>query len=373
MFLTKIRGIYHVVFTDTSRKRLKRSTHARHKPEAEKFLASFNPSQVETRNRLRVTLLSAFAREYGEQYRKKHTLKTQASYQSAFRELIRIVGDIPVSSVGVRMIESFLAKKIEEASVWTARKYHISLASAFETAVRWDYAKTNVFRKVERPKGAEKLPAFLEEDQFEAVLEAIPEQGFRDLVLVATLTGMRQAELLHLRWVDCDLLRRVILVQNQDGFTTKSKKNRLVPMHPRVFDTLSQRNSASNSPLVFEQIRQDSVSKKFKKVIRRLKYDDRLHFHSLRATFASHLAMRGVSLFAIQQLLGHSSPRVTQLYAHLCPSTLQNEVNGLFSTPKGNALKGETNGHAHRLIGFAEQPAENQTLSAPLGEGEGHY
>ena len=344
MFLTKIRGIYHVIFTDASGKRLKRSTHARHKPEAEKFLASFNPSQIDTKTRLRVTLLSTFAKEYGEHHATIHTPKTQASYQSAFRELIRIVGDIPVSSVGVRMVGAFLAKKTQEASVWTARKYHISLASAFETAVRWDYAKTNVFRKVSRPKVVEKLPAFLEEDQFEAVLEAIPEQGFRDLVLVATLTGMRQSELLHLRWEDCDLLRRVILVQNTEGFTTKSKKNRLVPMHPRVFDALSRRKAASIGPLVFEQIRQDSVSKKFKKLIRRLKFDDRLHSHSLRSTFASHLAKRGVSLFAIQQLLGHSSPRVTQLYAHLCPSQLHDEVGVLFSTPKGKALKGGNNG-----------------------------
>ncbi len=69
------------------------------------------------------------------------------------------------------------------------------------------------------------------------------------------------------------------------------------------------------------------VSKKFKEAVRNLGLDGRLHFHSLRHTFASLLVQRGVSLYEVQNLLGHSTVAVTQIYAHLQPSTLQSTVN----------------------------------------------
>ena len=52
-------------------------------------------------------------------------------------------------------------------------------------------------------------------------------------------------------------------------------------------------------------------------------------FHDLRHTYASHLAMRGVHIRALQELLGHKTLAMTQRYSHLAPEQLQNAVNGL--------------------------------------------
>ncbi len=54
---------------------------------------------------------------------------------------------------------------------------------------------------------------------------------------------------------------------------------------------------------------------------------EKLHFHSLRHTFATWLVQEGVSIYEVQQLLGHSSISVTQVYSHLAASELHGAVN----------------------------------------------
>jgi len=73
----------------------------------------------------------------------------------------------------------------------------------------------------------------------------------------------------------------------------------------------------------------DFMAKRFKEAIRACGLDPRLHFHSLRHTFASLLVKDGVSLYHVQKLLGHSSPRVTEIYAHLGGSELLGSVERL--------------------------------------------
>jgi site-specific recombinase XerD len=71
------------------------------------------------------------------------------------------------------------------------------------------------------------------------------------------------------------------------------------------------------------------VRARLKAATRALGLDSRLHFHSLRHTFASLLVQRGISLYHVQKLLGHSSPRVTEIYAHLGTSELSGSVEKL--------------------------------------------
>jgi site-specific recombinase XerD len=55
---------------------------------------------------------------------------------------------------------------------------------------------------------------------------------------------------------------------------------------------------------------------------RKADLDERIHFHSLRQTTGSWLAMKGVPVKVIQEILGHSSLSVTEKYSHLAPETL---------------------------------------------------
>ena len=69
------------------------------------------------------------------------------------------------------------------------------------------------------------------------------------------------------------------------------------------------------------------MSKQFKKAVRDANLSEEYHFHTLRHSFASILAQRGVSLYVIKELLGHKDFSTTQKYAHLQAGNLAKAVN----------------------------------------------
>ena len=134
-----------------------------------------------------------------------------------------------------------------------------------------------------------------------------------------------------LAWQDIDFDRKVIVVRNSESFTTKNKKNRVVPMSEHLWRMLVTRRGAGHCDLLFHRdgrkLEKDYVSKTFKRCVLNTELDGKLHFHSLRHTFASWLVQDGVSLYEVQKLLGHSSSKVAEVYSHLQPEPMHSTVN----------------------------------------------
>jgi integrase len=332
MFLSKhSSGVYYLFFHDELGNRRKVSTRCRHKVEATQFLQRFKVNEYEKKIKLERKSLGEFQDDFLRYSSTVHAPKTQKCFKVAFREFKRIIGDIPLHKVGVREIERFLATKKAEASAWTARKYYISLASALETAKRWNCITDNPFRLVEKPKVNELQPAYFTKPDFLKLLGTIEDKDFRELCICAVSTGLRLGELTALEWDSIDFVRKVVLVRNTQTFTTKSGKNRVVPMNEQLWKLLALRKERATSELVFHtegrKLEEGFVSKNFKKHVRLAMLNDRLHFHSLRHTFASWLVQDGVSLYEVQKLLGHSSSETTEIYSHLQPEQLHRTVN----------------------------------------------
>jgi integrase len=146
---------------------------------------------------------------------------------------------------------------------------------------------------------------------------------------------MRLSEIANLKWQDIDFMDMKIRVRNTESFSTKSKRERTVPLHPFLADILSLRSQVDHSPFVFPRpdmnlVRKDTANKNFRKYCKRTDLDSRFHFHTLRHTFASHLAMKGVSLYFIQKILGHQSIQTTtRIYVHLQPEPLAQAIKVL--------------------------------------------
>ena len=337
MFISKRSNRYYYLFYfDDLGMRHKVSTGTTLKSEALKYLQRFTP-EGHRRSRSRVCLpLSEFCTRYIEHAQARFSPKYQESISTSIRQFLTVTGDLPLRSIGVREIERFIATIAQGNSDRTVRTYFVTLASAFETARRWEQIDLNPFRKVQRPRLRELIPAHLTPAELAAVLNAESNRDLRDLYSCAVSTGMRLGELAALDWCDVDFVQRVILVRNTATFTTKNRRNRTIPMTVQLCGLLVARRNVSIAPYVFSfegrRITKDIASRNFKQCITEAKLNPALHFHSLRHSFATLLVQSGVSIYAVQKLLGHSSVAMTQVYSHLAPSDLHDAV-GVTSLP----------------------------------------
>jgi integrase len=140
------------------------------------------------------------------------------------------------------------------------------------------------------------------------------------IVVLALNTGMRRGELFNLKWIDIDIKGRVATVM---GKTAKSGLTRHIPLNDEAFAAIvAWKNQSSGEGLLFPSPvsggRLDNIKKSWGGVVTAAKLVS-FRFHDLRHTFASKLVMRGVDLYTVKELLGHSTIVMTQRYAHLSP------------------------------------------------------
>lgn len=140
----------------------------------------------------------------------------------------------------------------------------------------------------------------------------------KPMVLLSLNTGIRRGEMFSLRWSNVDFdLKQISII----GTNAKSRKTRHVPLNREALKTLDQwkRQQSTENTFVFTNRDGGSFSD-IKTAWKRLLADANIEdfrWHDLRHHFASKLAMNGVDLNTIRELLGHSSYKMTLRYAHL--------------------------------------------------------
>jgi integrase len=282
--------------------------------------------------RARGVTVTSFAGEIVEYSRRNHSIGTTSIYATTFARLVELVGDKRLASVTVLDAEEFKKQRIVTVSRVTVNKEVRTLRSAFRLACEWGYIDKNPFAISRLLKVPYHEPPHMTQEDFAKLLVAIDDPAFRNVVLVAVCTMMRRSEVINLRWDDVDLAKREIHIRSRGDFTVKGNRPRRIPLCDVALQTLS--GMRGRSGWVFPGTAADrmvagSLSRRFRKYVLRAGLSDKLHFHSLRHTGASWLVQRGVSLFVVQKILGHSSPTVTQIYSHLSDQSLQRAVQEL--------------------------------------------
>jgi len=209
-----------------------------------------------------------------------------------------------------------------------------ALKAAFNVARRWKLIAENPCAEVSAIPAPDEPPIFFNTLDFEKLLATIHQGWLREMVVFAVLTGLRRGELCNLKWQDVNFATKVVQIHSSATFKTKQGKRRVVALNSAASLILQSRKHQSPSDYVFtlngRKIRDEHAGRLFKRAVRAAKLSDqRLHFHSLRHTFASWLVQNGASLYQVQKLLGHSNPRITQVYAHLQPSEMHEIVERL--------------------------------------------
>ena len=152
----------------------------------------------------------------------------------------------------------------------------------------------------------------------------------REIITFALNTGMRQGEILSLRWPSVDLFRRALVVER-----SKNGEKRTVPLNEAVMELLKEKSRVRSltTDLVFHSgahtaIDLGNLRRAFGVAIKKARIED-FHFHDLRHTFATRLVQAGVDVYKVQRLLGHKTPTMTQRYAHHSTESLRDGVEVL--------------------------------------------
>jgi integrase len=138
----------------------------------------------------------------------------------------------------------------------------------------------------------------------------------RIIVVLALATGARRGELLALRWSDVDLKRGTLTFHE-----TKNGERRAVPLTGQALALMREHAKVRrlDTALVFPDAtgrRALGIREAFEGAVKRAGVVN-FHFHDLRHTFASYLAMNGASLLEIAEVLGHKTLAMVKRYAHL--------------------------------------------------------
>ncbi len=183
---------------------------------------------------------------------------------------------------------------------------------------------------LQRPKKTQRLPLVLSIEEIHRLFVSTPNLKHRTILMTIYSAGLRISEALNLTIGDIDSDRMQIRVS--DG---KGEKDRTTLLSSRLLPVLRQYYLAyAPSHYLFESYNgkkysTSSVRKVLQRSVVRAGIEKPVKVHTLRHSFATHLLENGTNLRYIQDLLGHTSAKTTEIYTHVNSKKLSNVISPL--------------------------------------------
>jgi integrase/recombinase XerD len=182
-----------------------------------------------------------------------------------------------------------------------------------------------ITEQLERPRREHKLPNVLSKQEVAVLLKALQNQKHRTMLSLIYACGLRRGELLNLKPENVDSKRHLLIIRNAKG-----KKERVLPISDKVINMLREyyKNYRPKKWLFEGQTAEEKYSEKsiqsvLKLALEKAKISKPVTLHWLRHSYATHLLESGTDLRYIQELLGHSSSKTTEIYTHVSEKGLQ--------------------------------------------------
>jgi integrase len=294
----------------------------------------------------------------------KCSVRTEESYRSTVEHhLSPNLGRMQLKDLQPPIIQAYYSRACEKLSSKSVLYHHRILKQCLKYAVRQGYLGRNPCDLVDAPKARQKPMRTLTPDEVKTLLYAASGNQFYPVIYTAISTGLRQAELLGLRWRDIDfasqsisvcqtLYKRCGISEFHEPKTGHSK--RCVNMTAKLIDYLTEYKAERESlwlhqgrllkpdALVFSDregkpIDPGVLSHNFARILKQAGIEN-ARFHDLRHTFASLMLLRGAKPKVISEALGHASVGFTmEVYAHIIAG-MQSEAMALLDgvLPPGN-------------------------------------
>lgn len=240
-----------------------------------------------------------------------------------------------ISTITIKDAEMFI-RSLRNRAPAGFRVYLRNMAASFNRAIRFGYLKENVFEKIKAERRQQNKPAVINEAELETICSLIKNETIAAAIRFDFYTGLRASELINLKFENINLEKRILTVGDHT-FTCKNRKQRFVPLCEKALYLLEgrckRRDVKSKKQYLFAKPNSgfrytvDCISKNFKRACRKAGIDERVHLHSVRASFATYLAEKGANAFQLKELLGHSSITVSQIYTAVNVDSLRDIIN----------------------------------------------
>lgn len=253
-------------------------------------------------------------------------------------------GNLPLSQITRKEAQALHVDMLEKLKLSPASADHAIkfMRRALNLAVQWDYLDKNPLKNFELFMVDNQVENYLSDEQMQKLLTVLRTDSNRNvcnMLMMLASTGARLNEILSATWKNVSIEGRALKV---DAIRSKSKRSRSIPLNDSAMWVLEQLDSRDKSAYLFPSpvYAKDGKDLPYTNITRAWYRIQKLagikiRVHDLRHGFASMLVSGGRSLYEVQQILGHSDPKVTMRYAHLSSKTLQEAANaGSVIVPK---------------------------------------
>lgn len=287
-----------------------------------------------------IPTLAEFAPRWIENYARANRQKPStihAKEQILRTHLVPMFGAKRLNEItdeDVQALKASVAKRKPK----TANNVLSTLGTLLRIAVEWNEIPAMPCR-IRLLKAQNLVVRFYETDEYKRLVIAAGKHDVRTLVMVLLGgdAGLRLGEIIGLRWCDVDFARGHLKIEEavwrgQLG-TTKGNKSRIIPMTAALTAALKQARHLRGDRVLWrdngrgKSVTRGALANWLGVAERRAGLKVCGALHKLRHTFGSHLAMRGASPKAIQDLMGHEHLTTTQRYLHLSPSARRGAID----------------------------------------------
>jgi integrase/recombinase XerD len=245
----------------------------------------------------------------------RYSLNTARSYVGLFEEFMAFYPDKILLEINEPDIRRYMKHIVKAGKSASSQNQAIN-------AIKFYYEQVldmpQRFYDIDRPKKERKLPLVLSEEEIIRLIGATENLKHKAIMVTLYSCGLRLSELLNLEIIDIHSDRKMIMVRQGKG-----KKDRTTILSDKTLELLRRYYRAYRPvKFLFEGpaggcYSARSVQNIIKRSLRIAGIRKPASAHTLRHSFATHLLERGTDLRYIQGLLGHSSSRTTEIYAHI--------------------------------------------------------
>lgn len=259
---------------------------------------------------------------------KRYSENTIRNYTSYMRDFVASFAGRELEKITIEEINEYILKLVNEEKI-SASQQNLRI-----NAIKFYYEKVLGRKKqridIPRPKKTKKLPDVLSKEEVFRMIRLTKNTKHKSILMILYSCGLRRGEVCRLEVADVDSERGMIKIREGKG-----KKDRYAPLSKNVLSTLRKYfKEMRPDRWLFEGSRKgpyspQSVERVVKNAAERAGIRKNVYPHILRHSFATHYLEQGTDLRYIQEWLGHSSSKTTEIYTHVTNTDMNRFKNPL--------------------------------------------